>query len=99
MLMFKNSVQGSNKFISQSIGYNSFSFSSKLSRLKFNTQEFEWSKCMETCPKYNRAMGVSFTSKDEVEELIQWLLDTTTDPVTGSLYPDAYTPSIWIPYR
>ena len=54
---------------------------------------------METCPKYNRAMGVSFTSKDEVEELIQWLLDTTTDPISGSLYPDAYTPSIWIPYR
>ena len=54
---------------------------------------------MDTCPKYNRAMGVSFTSKDEVEELIQWLLDTTTDPISGSLYPDAFTPSIWIPYR
>ena len=74
-------------------------FSSRLSRIKFNTQEFEWSKCMDTCPKYNRAMVPSFSDDEELEELLQWISDTTIDPVTGTLYPDALMESIWIPYR
>ena len=74
-------------------------FSTRLSKIMFNTQEFEWSKCMDTCPKYNRAMVPSFTNNDELEELLQWISDTTTDPSSGTLYPDAYTRGIWIPYR
>ena len=70
-----------------------------MSRIKFNTIEFEWSKCMDTCPKYNRAIVPSFTNNEELEELLQWISDTTIDPASGTMYPDAYTISIWIPYR
>ena len=54
---------------------------------------------MATCPKYNRAMVPSFTDKEEFEELIRWLYDTTTDPTTKTLYNEAYSISIWIPFR
>ena len=74
-------------------------FSSRLSRIKFNTPEYEWSKCMDTCPKYNGAIVPSFTDKEELEELLQWIFDTTMDPATGILFPDAFTPTIWIPFR
>ena len=74
-------------------------FSSRLSGVKFNTQEFEWSKCMDTCPKYNRARVPSFTDQEELEELLQWISDIAIDPASGTTYADAYTPAIWIPYR
>ena len=51
---------------------------------------------MDTCPKYNGAIVPSFTDKEELKELLQWISDTTTDPVSGTLYPDAYTQVIWI---
>ena len=54
---------------------------------------------MDTCPKYNRAMVSTFTDKEELEGLIQWLFDTTIDPASGNLYPDAFTPLIWLPFR
>ena len=54
---------------------------------------------MATCPKYNRAMVPSFIDKEEFEELIRWLYDTTTDPTTKTLYNEAYSISIWIPFR
>ena len=54
---------------------------------------------MDTCPKYNRAMVTTFTDKEELGELLQWISDTTTDPDSGTLYPDAFTPAIWVPYR
>ena len=54
---------------------------------------------METCPKYNRAMVTSFTNNEELKELLDWISDTTIDPASGTLYPDAHTPSIWIPFR
>ena len=73
--------------------------SSRLSRIKFNTQEYEWSKCMDTCPKYSRSVVPSFTDKEELGELLQWISDTTTDPDSGTLYPDSFTPAIWVPYR
>ena len=67
--------------------------------MKFNVQEIEWSKCMTTCPKYNRAMVPSFTDKEKVDELIHWIHDTTTDPITKTLYHEAYSLAIWIPFR
>ena len=54
---------------------------------------------MDTCPKYDRAMVTTFTDKEELEELMQWLFDLTIDPASGNLYPDAYTPLIWLPFR
>ena len=44
-------------------------------------------------------MVPSFSDDEELEELLQWISDTTIDPVTGTLYPDALMESIWIPYR
>ena len=70
-----------------------------MSRVKFNTYAFEWSQCMEMCPKYDRAMVPSFTNQEEYDELIAWALQTTTDPVTNELYPDAFCACLWIPFR
>ena len=52
-----------------------------MSRVKFNTYAFEWSQCMEMCPKYDRAMVPSFTNQEEYDKLIAWALITTSDPV------------------
>ena len=73
--------------------------SSGKSRIKFNTYSLEWSKCMEMCPKYNRAQVPSFTDQAEMEELISWALETTTDPDTNLLYPDGFSKSFWVPFR
>ena len=70
-----------------------------MSRVQFNTIALEWSDCMATCPKYNRALVPSFTDQAEMEELIKWLFDTTTDPSTETFYPDAVSYSIWLPFR
>ena len=74
-------------------------FRSPMSRVKFNNLESEWSNCMATCPKYNRATVPYFTTKAELEGLVSWQFDTTTDPITKSLYPEAFSPTIWIPIR
>ena len=73
--------------------------SSGKSRIKFNTFALEWSKCMEMCPKYNRAQVPSFTDQTEMEELISWALETTTDPDTNLIYPDGFSQSFWVPFR
>ena len=73
--------------------------SSGKSRIKFNTYSLEWSKCMEMCPKYNRAQVPSFTDQTEMEELISWALETTTDPDTNLIYPDGFSQSFWVPFR
>ena len=99
VLMLKMSYVQGGILDSKSKMYIIFSFSSRLNRIKFNTQEFEWSRCMDTCPKYNRAMVPSFTNKEELEELLQWVADIAIDPASGAVYSDAYTPSIWIPFR
>ena len=70
-----------------------------MSRVKFNTYAFEWSQCMEMCPKYDRAMVPSFTNQEEYDKLIAWALKTTTDPVTNELYPDTFCACLWIPFR
>ena len=74
-------------------------YSSGKSRIKFNTFSLEWSKCMEMCPKYNRAQVPSFTDQTEMEKLISWALETTTDPDTNLIYPDGFSQSFWVPFR
>ena len=69
------------------------------SRVKFNTRASEWSSCMATCPKYNRATVPYFTDMTSLDQLIGWLRDTTTDPVEKTLYPGVLSPTIWIPIR
>ena len=73
--------------------------SSEKSRIKFNTYSLEWSKCMEMCPKYNRAQVPSFTDQTEMEELVGWALETTTNPDTNLIYPDGFSQSFWVPFR
>ena len=70
-----------------------------MNRVKFNSQAFEWSTCMATCPKYNRAVVPSYSNKAELDEMIKWLYDTSTDPITKTLYKDAFGISIWLPFR
>ena len=72
-----------------------------MSRVLFNTHAVseQWAVCMETCTKYRRAMAPSFSSLEEMQELVTWLWDTTTDPVTNILYADAKGRAVWIPFR
>ena len=70
-----------------------------MNRVKFNSQAFEWSTCMATCPKYNKAVVPSYSNKAELDEMIKWLYDTSTDPITKTLYKDAFGISIWLPFR
>ena len=72
-----------------------------MSRVLFNTHAVsgQWAVCMETCTKYGRAMAPSFSSLAEMQELVTWLYDTTTDPVTNMLYADAKGRGLWIPFR
>ena len=46
----------------------------------FNVRAGDWSKCMNKCPKYNRAKVPFFTDKKEFDELMMWTYNTTTDP-------------------
>ena len=70
-----------------------------MSRVKFNTYAFEWSKCMETCPKYNKAQVPSFSDQQKMEELVRWMYHTTTDADTDTLWPDTLGRAFWIPFR
>ena len=69
------------------------------SRVNFNTLAPEWSKCMDTCSKYRRAMAPSFTDMDDLKDLLTWAYNTTTDPVTNILYPDGLGRAFWVPFR
>ena len=70
-------------------------FRLKMNRIMFNTHAADWSECMEKCLKYNRSMAPSFSTKEEMDELISWTLKTTSDPM--SLFKSPYL--IWLPYR
>ena len=72
-----------------------------MSRVLFNTYDVaaKWKGCMDTCSKYDRAMAPSFKSQDEMEELLTWLYETTTDPVSDKLYPEALGRGLWIGFR
>ena len=54
---------------------------------------------MATCPKYYGATVPHFTDKTMLDQLVGWLLDTTTDPVEKTLYPGVPGASIWMPIR
>ena len=75
--------------------------SSRMSRVLFNTHAVsgQWAVCMETCTKYGRAMAPSFSSLAELQELVAWVWDTTTDPVTNMLYADAKGRGMWLAFR
>lgn len=70
-----------------------------MSRVKFPSHASEWTKCMEMCPNYRRAIVPSFTTQKEMENLIKWLTKTSRDPITGVLYPDVISPEMWLPFR
>ena len=67
--------------------------------MKFNTYAMKWSACMDTCPKYNRAMVPSYTSLAGLEELQVWSYNVTTDPVTKTIYEDGFSRAFWLPFR
>ena len=75
--------------------------SSRMSRVLFNTHAVsgQWAVCMETCTKYGRAMAPSFSSLAELQELVAWVWETTTDPVTNMLYEDAKGRGMWLAFR
>ena len=54
---------------------------------------------MATCSKYRRAMAPTFKTQEELEELITWVYNTTTDPTTGNMYPDTLGRAFWLPAR
>ena len=70
-----------------------------MSRIKFPTHAKEWTKCMEMCPKYQRAIVPFFTTQEEMEELRSWLYKITTDPISGTNFPDVIGKPVWVPFR
>ena len=57
-------------------------------------------QCMETCLKYNRAQAPLFRDQEEVQGLLTWVTNTTTDPVTNIKYQDiASSLVIWLAMR
>ena len=71
-----------------------------MNRRMFNTHAADWSVCMDKCLKYNRSMAPSFTTKEEIDELMSWALNTTTDPISKVEYSDALGRGVfWVPYR
>ena len=97
MLTLKSFVAG-NLFSHISISILASS-RTEMSRVKFPTHTSEWVKCMEMCPKYERAIVPSFTTRAEMDNLITWLYETTTDPTSGTHYPDVIGKAIWLPFR
>ena len=73
----------------------------RMSRVLFNTHAVsgQWAVCMETCTKYGRAMAPSFSSLAELQELVAWVWETTTDPITNMLYADAKGRGMWLAFR
>ena len=65
----------------------------------FNTIYSNAFHCMETCQKYNRARSPFFSDKTEMDKLLGFLVNTTLDPVTKTLYKDSYASTIWLPIR
>ena len=63
------------------------------------TNWMHWEVCMEMCPKYQRAHGVSFSDQGGMEELIDWARSISTDPDTGLYYEDDSYISFWLPFR
>ena len=98
MLTPKSFVAG-NLFSHISISILASSARTGMSRVKFPTHTSEWVKCMEMCPKYERAIVPSFTTKAEMDNLITWLYETTTDPISGTHYPDVIGKAMWLPFR
>ena len=54
---------------------------------------------MDTCDKYNRAKTPSFDDQIQLDTLVKWAFNTTTDPNSFTLYEDAITRAFWVPYR
>ena len=44
-------------------------------------------------------MAPTFTSQEELEELIRWVYNITTDPTTGNMYPDTLGRAFWLAAR
>lgn len=73
---------------------------SNVSRVLFNTVETQAVRCMETCPKYNRARAPpSAPDKTAFRELVDWTWSVTRDPDTLSIYEDVVSSSFWLSYR
>ena len=86
-----------------------------MSRVKFNTYAGSWSRCMDKCPKYNRAAAPSFHDQEifppvvcykyfcvlqaGMEEILNWDYNTFIDPNTTTIYEDVEGQAFWIPYR
>ena len=52
------------------------------------TNWMHWQECMDMCPKYQGAHGVTFSDQRGMQELIDWAFKVSTDPQTGQFYED-----------
>ena len=68
-------------------------------RVLFNTIIEDAFVCFENCLSYNRAQAPIFADKEEMTELMTWVVNTTTDPVTAQFYKDVVSPTFWLPLR
>ena len=74
------------------------------SRVMFSANAPSWSTCMDKCLMYSQARAPSYSTQEELGDLIRWALATTVDKValaTGTLtyYPAFPSWFFWVAYR
>ena len=99
LMLRRSSVPGTGSSLLLLVNIRIVPYRPAPSRVKFNTYAMKWSACMDTCPKYNRAMVPSYTSLAGLEELQVWSYNVTTDPVTRTIYEDGFSRAFWLPFR
>ena len=74
------------------------------SRVMFSANAPSWSTCMDKCPMYSQARAPSYSTQEELGDLIRWALATSVDKValaTGTRAHYSAFPSwfFWVAYR
>ena len=70
----------------------------------FNKNDPSWSTCMDKCLMYSQARAPSYSTPEELGDLISWALATTVDKMAmarGTIAPYPAFPSFffWMAYR
>ena len=74
------------------------SFRYTKSRVLFNKNDPSWSTCMDKCLMYSEARAPSYSTPEELGDLVMWALATTVDKMAmarGNIAPYPAFPSFF----
>ena len=69
------------------------------SRVLFNVNAPSWSGCMDKCLMYSEARAPSYSTQEELDDLIRWAQASSMDPLTMAPYPTFPSYYFWVAYR